>query len=166
VVAQDVYLFPGTIADNIAFGRPDAEPSAIEDAARAAQAHDFITALPQGYRTPVAEAGASLSGGERQRLSVARAILKDSPVVLLDEATASIDPTSERRVQEALAALARDRTVIVVAHRLATIAGADQILVVDGGRIVERGDHTRLRRAGGLYQHLWDQRRRAAAWRL
>jgi ATP-binding cassette subfamily B protein IrtB len=166
MVFQDVYLFPGTIADNIALGRPDAAPAEIEAAARGAQAHDFIAALPRGYDTPVAEAGGSLSGGERQRLSVARAILKDAPVMLLDEATASIDPTSERLVQQALAILARDRTLLVVAHRLATITAADQILVVDRGRIVERGHHDELVAAGGLYQHLWERRRQAAAWRL
>lgn len=166
MVFQDVYLFPGTVAENIAFGRPGATPAQIEAAARAAHAHGFVSALPRGYDTPVAEAGATLSGGERQRLSIARAILKDAPVVLLDEATSSIDATSERRVQEALAELTRDRTLVVVAHRLATVAAADQILVVDGGRVVERGDHRELLAAGGVYRHLWEQRRRAASWRL
>jgi ATP-binding cassette, subfamily B, bacterial IrtB/YbtQ len=150
VVFQDVYLFPGTILDNIAFGNAAATREQVEAAARAARAHDFVTRLPAGYETPVGEAGATLSGGERQRLSIARAILKDSPVVLLDEATAAIDPTNERHVQAALGALVRDKTLVVVAHRLPTIASADQILVLDEGRLVERGRH--------------DQR--ATSWRL
>lgn len=166
VVFQDVYLFPGTILDNIAFGRREATAAEVEAAARAAQAHDFITALPEGYDTPVGEAGATLSGGERQRISVARAILKDAPIVLLDEATSAIDPTNERQLQAALAALVRDKTLVVVAHRLTTIASADQILVLDGGRIVERGDHASLLGRDGLYRRLWDQRARAARWRM
>jgi len=166
VVFQDVYLFPGTIFDNIAFGRPDASVEEVEAAARAAQAHDFIAALPEGYDTPVGEAGHTLSGGERQRVSVARAILKDAPVVLLDEATSAIDPTNERKLQEALAELVRDKTLIVVAHRLSTIAAADQILVLDEGRIVEQGDHADLLAADGRYRALWDQRARAARWKV
>lgn len=166
VVFQDVYLFPGTIFDNIAFGRPDATEAEVEAAARAAQAHDFIAALPEGYRTPVGEAGATLSGGERQRVSVARAILKDAPIVLLDEATSAIDPTNERHLQAALAALVRDKTLVVVAHRLSTIASADQILVLDDGRIVEQGGHQALLAGDGLYRRLWDQRQQAARWRI
>jgi ATP-binding cassette subfamily B protein len=166
VVFQDVYLFPGTVFDNIAFGATDADPEAAERAARAAQAHDFIAALPDGYDTPVGEGGATLSGGERQRLAIARAILKDAPIVLLDEATSAIDPTNERRVQEALATLATGKTLLVVAHRLATIRAADQILVVDGGRIVERGTHDELLAAGGLYRQLWSHRERATRWRV
>ncbi|MBX3482471.1 ABC transporter ATP-binding protein [Phenylobacterium sp.] len=166
VVFQDVYLFAGTILDNIAFGRPGATEADVEAAARAARAHDFIAALPDGYRTRVGEGGATLSGGERQRISIARAILKDAPIVLLDEATAAIDPTNELAIQEALARLVADKTLIVVAHKLSTIRAADQILVVDQGRIVERGAHEALLAQGGLYSGLWGQRARAAGWRL
>lgn len=166
VVFQDVYLFPGTVFDNIAFGRSGARLDDVEAAARAAQAHDFISALPQGYDTVVAEGGTSLSGGERQRISVARAILKGSPIVLLDEATSAIDPTNERLLQAAMAQLVRDKTLIVVAHRLSTIVGADQILVVDDGRIVDRGRHDELLERGGLYGRLWEQRQRAASWTM
>jgi ATP-binding cassette, subfamily B, bacterial IrtB/YbtQ len=166
VVFQDVYLFPGTVAENIAFGRPDATGDEVVAAARAAQAHDFVRALPEGYDTPVGEGGARLSGGERQRISIARAILKDAPVVLLDEATAALDPTNERLLQTALAALVRDKTVLVVAHRLATIRHADQIAVMDRGRIVERGRHEQLLAAAGLYARLWAERERAARWRI
>jgi ATP-binding cassette subfamily B protein IrtB len=125
VVFQEPYLFQGTIRDNIAFGRADATDAAIEDAARRAQAHEFVTALPRGYETPVGEGGATLSGGERQRISIARAIVKDAPIVLLDEATAALDPINERAVQRAVAELVRNRTVLVVAHRLNTIRSAD-----------------------------------------
>jgi ATP-binding cassette subfamily B protein len=166
VVFQDVYLFPGSVFDNIAFGRTGASREDVIAAARAAQADEFVSALPEGYDTPVGEGGARLSGGERQRISVARAVLKDAPVVLLDEATAALDPTSERLLQAALRELVRDKTLLVVAHRLATIQGADQIAVVDGGRIAERGTHTDLLAAGGLYAHLWSTRRRATHWRL
>ena len=166
VVFQDVYLFPGTVFDNIAFGRPDATRDEVVAAATAAQAHDFVRELPQGYDTPVGEGGARLSGGERQRISIARAILKDAPVVLLDEATAALDPTNERLLQTALAALVRDKTVLVVAHRLATIRHADQIAVMDRGRIVERGRHDQLLADDGLYARLWAERERAARWRI
>jgi ATP-binding cassette subfamily B protein len=166
VVFQDVYLFQGTIGDNIAFGRPNADHDAIVAAARQAQAHDFITALPEGYDTPVGEGGATLSGGERQRISIARAILKDAPIVLLDEATSALDPINEAAVQQAVARLVRNRTVIVVAHRLSTIRSADQIIVLDGGRAVERGRHDDLLAAGGRYARLWAERERASTWRL
>ena len=170
VVFQDVYLFQGTIRDNIAFGRLDATDSEIEAAARAAQAHDFITALPDGYHTRVGEGGATLSGGERQRVSIARAILKDAPIVLLDEPSASVDPLNERAIHEALAALVRDKTLIVVAHRLSTIRSANQIIVLakEGGpsRIVEQGDHDELLAVNGVYAHQWRERSRAAEWRV
>ena len=166
VVFQDVYLFSGTIFDNIAFGRKGASAEDVEAAARAAQAHDFIMAMPEGYRTKVGEGGATLSGGERQRISIARAILKDAPIVLLDEATAAIDPTNERAIQTALRALVADKTLIVVAHRLSTIRAADRILVLDEGRIVERGDHEAMVGAGGLYDRLWRHWTRAAEWRI
>jgi ATP-binding cassette, subfamily B, bacterial IrtB/YbtQ len=167
VVFQDVYLFAGTIRDNIAFGRPDATDAAVETAARAARCHSFVSAMPQGYLSRIGEGGMTLSGGERQRLSIARAILKDAPVVLLDEATSALDPLTERAVQEALTELARGRTVIVAAHRLSTICGADQILVVQAGQIVQRGDHHELIADGeGLYARQWAERHRAARWRL
>ena len=166
VVFQDVYLFAGTIRDNIAFGVPDADDAAVEAAARAARAHDFIAAMPDGYATRIGEGGMTLSGGERQRLSIARAILKDAPVVLLDEPTSALDPVTERAVQEALAELMTGRTVLVVAHRLSTIAGADQILVMRQGEIVQRGRHTDLIAEDGLYARLWAERDRASRWRL
>ncbi|MEM7141871.1 MAG: ABC transporter ATP-binding protein [Actinomycetota bacterium] len=166
VVFQDVYLFPGTIFDNIAFGMADADPAAVEEAARAARAHDFITALPDGYATVVNESGGNLSGGERQRIAIARAILKDSPVVLLDEATSAIDPTNERAVQAALGELVSGKTLIVVAHRLSTIRSADHILVFEDGEIAEQGTHDDLHAGGGLYRRLWDERERATRWRI
>ena len=167
VVFQDVYLFRATIGENIAFGRPEASSDDIEAAARAAQAHDFIEALPLGYETLVGEGGATLSGGERQRISIARAMLKDAPIVLLDEPTASLDALNDRAVRTALAALVRGKTVLVVAHRLATIQAADQILVVDDGRIVQRGSHDELiEQEGGRYRRLWLDRERASGWRL
>ncbi|HEV7757443.1 MAG TPA: ABC transporter ATP-binding protein [Acidimicrobiales bacterium] len=166
VVFQDVYLFDGTVYDNIAFGRSGATHDEVVAAATAAQAHDFVTALPQGYDTPVGEGGTLLSGGERQRISIARAILKDAAVVLLDEATAALDPTTERAVQTATTALVRDKTLLVVAHRLSTIQHADQIVVMDHGRIVERGGHHEVLAADGLYARLWADRSRATNWRL
>jgi ATP-binding cassette subfamily B protein len=166
IVFQDVYLFQGSVFDNIAFGRRDANRDDVIAAAQAAQAHDFISALPQGYDSLVGEGGARLSGGERQRISIARAILKDSPIVLLDEASASIDPTNERLVQEALARLVRHKTLIVVAHRLSTIRSADQIIALNQGRVVERGVHAELVAAGGLYARFWSERERATRWRI
>jgi ATP-binding cassette subfamily B protein IrtB len=155
VVFQDVYLFPGTVAENIAFGRPEATGDEVVEAARAAQAHDFVRALPRGYDTPVGEGGARLSGGERQRISIARAILEDAPVVLLDEATAALDPTTARRTERALAAVVEGRTVIAIAHRLNTAHDADRIAVLEDGRIAELGSHDDLVRADGPYAALW-----------
>ncbi|MEM8923857.1 MAG: ABC transporter ATP-binding protein [Actinomycetota bacterium] len=171
VVFQDVYLFQGTIRDNIAFGRPGATDAEIQAAAAAAQAHDFIAAMPDGYDTRVGEGGATLSGGERQRVSIARAILKDAPIVLLDEPSASVDPLNERAIHEALTELVRDKTLIVVAHRLSTIRSANQIIVLareagEPSRIVERGDHDELLAADGVYAHQWSERSRAAEWRV
>lgn len=166
IVFQDVYLFQGTVRDNIAFGRPDATQTDIDTAARAAQIHDFITGLSDGYGTRVGEGGATLSGGERQRVSIARAILKGSPIVLLDEATAAIDPIGERAVQAAFAELVRGKTLIVVAHRLSTIRSADQILVLDTGQIVQHGRHDELLATGGRYARLWQERERATRWRV
>ncbi|MFV0309017.1 MAG: ABC transporter ATP-binding protein [Desertimonas sp.] len=166
VVFQEVYLFQGTIRENIAFGDESATDEDVHRAARLAQADAFIEALPDGYDTEVGEGGQALSGGERQRVSIARAMLKRAPIVLLDEATASIDPINERAVQAGLAALVEDRTLLVVAHRLSTIRSADQILVMHDGRIAERGDHDTLLAAGGRYAELWRERARAASWRV
>ncbi len=154
LVPQDPVIFSGTVADNIRYGRPDASLDAVRDAARRAAADDFVGALPGGYEAPVGERGVTLSGGQRQRLAIARAILKDAPVLLLDEATAALDAESERLVQGALDRLAGSRTTLVIAHRLATVRRADRILVMDRGRIVEQGTHATLTAAGGLYARL------------
>ena len=154
VVTQDAVLFDDTVAANIAFGRPDAPQAAIEDAARAAAAHDFIAALPQGYATRVGDRGSRLSGGERQRVALARAILKDAPILLLDEATSALDSESERLVQEALSRLTTGRTSLVIAHRLSTIRSADLIVVLDKGAIAERGTHDALLAQNGIYAML------------
>lgn len=154
-VFQNTFLFSETIAANIRFGNPDASLDEVIAAAKAARAHDFIMALPWGYDTPLGEQGKSLSGGERQRLAIARAILKNAPVIVLDEATAFADPDNEAAIQEAIGALTAGKTLIVVAHRLHTIRDAGQILVVDSGRLVERGRHDDLVVAGGLYARLW-----------
>lgn len=166
MVFQDVYLFAGSIRDNIALGRPDATEADIIAAAKDAQAHDFIMALPDGYDTDAGEGGTRLSGGERQRISIARAILKDAPIVLLDEATAAIDPTNERLLQTALSRLVADRTLIVVAHKLTTIQAADQILVLDQGQIAQRGSHEDLLTQGGLYAQLWAHKTQADGWTI
>ncbi|HUN96506.1 MAG TPA: ABC transporter ATP-binding protein, partial [Bradyrhizobium sp.] len=150
-VGQDVYLFRGTIRDNIAFGKSGASEAEIIAAATAACAHEFITSFPLGYDTPVGEHGTQLSGGQRQRIAVARALIKDAPIILLDEATAALDSESERQVQEAIEHLCQNRTTIVIAHRLHTIMHADAILVVEGGEIVERGRHDDLLRRSGRY---------------
>ena len=155
-VPQSPYLFEGTIRDNIRLGRPDALDAEIEEAARQAQAEEFIVNQPQGYDTPLGENGVTLSGGQRQRLSIARALVRNAPILLLDEATSALDTRSETLVQEALELAMKDRTTIVVAHRLSTIVNADQILVVDGGRIVEGGTHAELvDKPGGLYARFY-----------
>jgi subfamily B ATP-binding cassette protein MsbA len=156
IVPQEVSLFSGTVRDNIAYGKLDATLDEIEQAARAANAHDFILRLPKGYDTLVGERGMKLSGGERQRVSIARAVLKDPRVLILDEATSSLDSESEQAVQEALDRLMKDRTTFVIAHRLSTITSADTIAVLAGGRIVEQGDHdTLVAREGGLYRRMY-----------
>ncbi|MGH3940189.1 MAG: ABC transporter ATP-binding protein [Pseudonocardiaceae bacterium] len=166
IVFQDVYLFAGTIRDNLVMGRPDAEDHKVTAAAKAASCHDFVMALPEGYQTVVGEGGRTLSGGQRQRISIARAILKDAPIVLLDEATAAVDPLNERLIQGALAALVADKTLLVVAHRLSTIRSADHIVALDRGRVVESGTHDDLVSRGGLYARFWAGRQQAAHWRL
>ena len=155
LVAQEAVLFGGTVHDNIRYGRLDATDAEIEAAARAANAHDFITALPDGYQTMVGDRGSRLSGGQRQRIAIARAILKDPPILLLDEATSSLDNESERLVQEALERLEEGRTTIIVAHRLSTIRGATRIAVLDDGWLVELGSHDELLAQGGLYARLY-----------
>ncbi|MCH8489094.1 MAG: ABC transporter ATP-binding protein/permease [Oceanicaulis sp.] len=154
LVSQDIILFDDTAAANIALGRPDADPEAVIAAAKAADAHDFIMALPGGYDARVGPKGASLSGGQRQRIAIARAILKDAPILLLDEATSALDAEAEARVQAALERLAEGRTTLVIAHRLSTVRKADRIYVLDSGRIAEQGDHASLTKAGGLYARL------------
>ena len=150
-VGQDVFLFRTTVRENIAFGRPGASEADIIAAATAAQAHDFISALPQGYDTLVGERGAGLSGGERQRISIARALIKDAPLILLDEATAALDSESEHYVQKAIAELCKGRTTLVIAHRLSTVMHADKILVIEAGQVVDSGRHDELLRKGGRY---------------
>jgi subfamily B ATP-binding cassette protein MsbA len=156
IVTQETILFHDSIRDNIAYGRPEAGPEAVEAAARAANAHGFIERLPHGYDTVIGDRGARLSGGERQRLAIARALLRNPPVLLLDEATSSLDTESERLVQDALERLMRDRTVLVIAHRLSTVQHADRIVVFEKGRIVASGRHDELIAQGGLYRRLYD----------
>jgi ATP-binding cassette, subfamily B, bacterial len=166
VVTQEVELFHRSVLENLRYGRADASQAEVLAAAKAAGCDAFIRGLPMGYDTLVGERGVRLSGGQRQRIAIARALLKDAPVVLLDEATSAIDPTNERLVQAALAELVAGKTLLVVAHRLTTIRSADQIVALDGGRIVERGTHDELLDAGGLYTHLWAQRQQATTWRI
>jgi ABC-type multidrug transport system fused ATPase/permease subunit len=156
-VPQDPFLFSGTIADNIQFGQPDADDSAVEEAARLANAHEFIAALPEGYATEILEGGVNLSIGQRQLICIARAVLADPRILILDEATASVDTLTEVLIQEALQRLLRRRTALVIAHRLSTILHADQICVVQDGRIVEQGHHQELLAAGGLYRDLYER---------
>ncbi|MDF0732208.1 ABC transporter ATP-binding protein [Pseudomonas entomophila] len=166
MVFQDVTLFSGSVLDNLRIGKPGATEQEVIHAARQAQAHAFISALPQGYASDIGEGGGWLSGGERQRLAIARALLKDSQILLLDEATSSVDPSSAAAIQQALDTLVRERTVLVIAHHLHSIQDADQILVMDRGRIVERGRHQQLLELNGLYARLWHQQRQALDWPL
>lgn len=166
MVFQNVYLFNDTVENNIRFGRPDASREEVVAAAKRARCHDFIMGLPQGYDTVLEEGGASLSGGERQRVSIARAIMKDAPIVILDEATSSVDPENEHLLMAAIAELTRGKTLVTIAHRLNTVRDADQIIVVDGGRIVQRGTHEELMREQGIYRRFIEVRREAAGWQL
>jgi subfamily B ATP-binding cassette protein MsbA len=154
IVTQDTILFHDTVRNNIAYALPDAAPAQVEAAARAANAHEFIARLPEGYDTVLGERALRLSGGQRQRIAIARAILRDPPMLIFDEATSALDSESERLVQDAIERLLRGRTVFVIAHRLSTVRNADLILVIDEGRIVERGSHEALIAAGGLYRKL------------
>lgn len=166
MVFQNVYLFADTIENNIKFGCPDATHEQVVSAAKKACCDDFIEALPDGYDTVIGEGGASLSGGEKQRISIARAMLKDAPIVILDEATANVDPENEDRLQKAIEALTRDKTIIMIAHRLKTVRHADQILVIDHGCIVQQGKHDALIRQSGLYAEFVGGRKQAANWKL
>ncbi|MBP5751601.1 MAG: ABC transporter ATP-binding protein, partial [Treponema sp.] len=165
-VFQNVYLFHDTIANNIRFGQPEAPMEKVIDAAKKACCHDFISALPNGYDTVIGEGGASLSGGERQRISIARAIMKDSPIIILDEATANVDPENERDLMTAIQELTKEKTVIMIAHRLKTVRNADQIVVIDKGRIAEQGKHEELVKLGGIYSRFIDSRKEAVSWKL
>jgi len=162
VVPQDTVLFNDTIYYNIAYGRPSATPSEVEEAARLASVHDFVIGLPDGYNTSVGERGLKLSGGEKQRVAIARTILKDPAILLFDEATSALDTHTEREIQQSLESVAANRTALVIAHRLSTIVGADEILVLDHGRIVERGNHKTLLSEGGAYAHMWQRQQEAA----
>jgi ATP-binding cassette subfamily B protein IrtB len=166
VVFQNVYLFNDTIANNIKFGKQGATMEEIRAAAKAACCDDFIMALPDGYDTMVGEGGSSLSGGEKQRISIARALLKNAPIVLLDEATASVDPENEAELQAAIDALTHDKTIVMIAHRLKTVRNADQILVLSDGHIVQRGTHTELEGQSGLYADFLHAREEAGSWKL
>jgi ATP-binding cassette subfamily B protein len=166
MVFQNVYLFNDTIENNLLFGKPTATHAEVVAAAELARCHDFIMALPQGYQTVIGEGGASLSGGEKQRLSIARAILKDAPIVLLDEATASLDPENEQLIQQAFNALVERKTLLIIAHRLSTIQNADQIIVMESGRVVEQGRHAELVGQGGLYARFWEERQKARSWKI
>lgn len=165
-VSQDNYLFDDTVRENIRMGRLNATDAEVEAAAHAAGCDSFIGELPHGYDTMVGGGGASLSGGERQRISIARAMLKDAPIVILDEATANVDPENEDRLQKAIEALTRDKTIIMIAHRLKTVRRADQILVVDNGQIVQRGTHDELMGQDGIYRRFISGRKQAVGWKI
>ena len=165
-VFQSVYLFHDTIASNIRFGQPDAPMEKVAEAAKKARCYDFIMALPQDFDTIIGEGGTTLSGGERQRLSIARAIMKDAPIIILDEATANVDPENEKELMEAITELTQEKTVIMIAHRLKTVRRADQILVVDNGQIVQRGTHDELMGQDGIYRRFISGRKQAVGWKI
>jgi ATP-binding cassette subfamily B protein len=157
VVTQETFLFHATIRENLLYARPDATEAEVVDACRAASIHDFITALPEGYDTVAGERGFRLSGGEKQRVSIARALLKDPAILILDEATSNLDATSEYLIQSALEKLLPGRTSLIIAHRLSTILSSDRIVVMDEGRVVDQGSHEELLARGGLYAELFEQ---------
>ena len=165
-VFQNVYLFQDTIANNIRFGEPNAPMEKVIEAAKKACCHEFIMNLPEGYETVIGEAGASLSGGEKQRLSIARAIMKDAPIIILDEATANVDPENEKDLVTAIEALTKEKTILMIAHRLKTVRHADQILVVDQGKIVQKGTHEQLMKQEGIYRRFINTRELAVGWKL
>ncbi len=165
-VFQRVYLFEDTIANNIRFGEPDAPMEKVIEAAKKARCHDFIMSLPDGYETVIGEGGASLSGGEKQRISIARAIMKDSPIIILDEATANVDPENEAELTKAIEELTKEKTIIMIAHRLKTVEHADRIIVIDGGKIVQQGKHAELMQQDGIYRTFVTDRQKAASWKL
>lgn len=165
-VFQNVYLFHDTVANNIRFGQPDASMENVITAAKKACCHDFIMALPDGYNTVIGENGTSLSGGEKQRISIARAIMKDAPIIILDEATANVDPENEKELMAAVQALTKGKTILMIAHRLKTIRNADQIFVIDKGRIVQNGTHDELMKQDGIYQRFVDSRIQAIGWKI
>ena len=166
MVFQNVYLFADTIENNIKFGSPDATHEQVVAAAKKACCHDFISALPDGYGTVIGEGGATLSGGEKQRISIARAMLKNAPIIIFDEATANVDPENEDKLQKAMEELMRDKTILMIAHRLKTVQKADQILVLDEGRIVQKGTHEELKDTPGIYRDFLEVRKEAAGWKL
>lgn len=165
-VFQNVYLFADTIENNIKFGRPEATHEEVVEAAKKACCHDFISKLPDGYNTVIGEGGATLSGGEKQRISIARAIMKDSPIIILDEATANVDPENEKELTFAVDALTKEKTIIMIAHRLKTVRHADQIVVVDQGRIAQKGTHEELMKQDGIYRRFVDSRELAVSWKI
>jgi len=166
MVFQNVYLFNDTIANNIRFGKPNATLGEVRAAARRACCDEFIMALPHGYDTVIGEGGASISGGEKQRISIARAIIKDSPIIILDEATANVDPENEWLLQQAIAELTKSKTVIMIAHRLKTVRNADQIVVIENGRIAQKGTHSELMEQGGRYADFIGMRQQSIGWKL
>jgi ATP-binding cassette subfamily B protein IrtB len=165
-VFQNVYLFADTVANNIAFGRDNATREEIMEAAKKACCHEFIMSLPNGYDTVIGEGGASISGGEKQRISIARAIMKNAPIIILDEATANVDPENEKELVEAIDALTKEKTIIMIAHRLKTVRNADQIAVVENGKIAQLGTHTQLMQEGGIYRSFVNARQQAAGWKI
>ena len=165
-VFQDVFLFKQSVMDNIRMGNQNATDEQVIAAAKAAQCHDFIMKLPNGYQTVIGTRGVHLSGGERQRVAIARAIVKDAPIVVLDEATAFADPENEHLIQKAFERLMKNKTVVMIAHRLSTICSANNILVVDGGRVIEQGTHDELLQKGGKYHAMWSTYTETASWNM
>ena len=166
MVFQNVYLFPDTIENNIKFGSPNATHEDVVKAAKAARCHDFISALPEGYQTVIGESGATISGGEKQRISIARAFLKNAPIILLDEATASLDVDNETMIQESLSRLIKDKTVMIIAHRMRTVADADKIVVLKDGVVAESGSPAELEKKNGIYSNMVKTQLLATDWSL